>query len=166
MNGASLLLCTLAVVELAFSLHWYLAIILFPGNFISSAQRLELAPRRSGPHDKSDGTTTSSRSPGFVPETPTFGSPATSNAVFPPESDFSPESADEMDRPKRRRRWSMNIDDKFVDIPIQSAENGESVEENGTPRAPILAINGNAAERADSVMQDAEDFQSLDPMNQ
>jgi hypothetical protein len=166
MNSASLLLCTRAVLELEFSLHWYLAIILFPGNAIISAQRPVLAPRRSGRYDKSDAAATSSRSPEFVPETPSLGSPATLNTLLPPESDFGAESADEINQPKRRRRWSMNIDDKLIEVSIQPVEDEGSVEENGTPHAPVQEINRDSTESADSVMQEVEDPQSLDPIDQ
>lgn len=156
----------LAVVELEFSVHWYLAIILFPGNTITSAQRPVLTPRRSGRPNKLHAAIVSSRSPEFVPETPNIGSPATSSVLLPPESDLGLESADEMERPKPRRRWSMNIDDKLIEIPMQSMETEGSVEENGTPRAIPQEINGESMERVDSVMRDVEDFQSLGPMDQ
>ena len=157
-------MCTSAVVELDFSLHWYLAIILFPGNAIASVQRPVLAPRRSGRYDKSDAATLSSRSPEFVPETPNVGSPATSNTVLPPESDLGPESADEMEHPKRRRRWSMNIDDSFVEV--QPMENEGSVKKWGTPRAPLQKIHRDSTEPVDSVIQDVEASLPLDLMNQ
>ena len=164
MNSGLTLLYTPAVVKLESSLHWYLAIILLPENAIINAQRPGLAPRRSGRYDKSDVATTSSRSPEFVPETPNPGSPALSNTPLPPESDLWPKSANEMDQPKYRRRWSMNIDDKIVEIPVQPVENeGEG---NGTPHAPLQHINGNSTKPAHSVMQDVEESQSLDPMNQ
>lgn len=150
-------------VELGFSLHWYLAIIVFPGNAITGAQ---LAPRRSGRHDKADAASISSRSPEFVPETPNVGSPATSNALLPPESELGPESADEIEQSKHRRRRSMNIDDKFVEVPMRPVENEGSIEANGTPHTLLQEINGDSMESVDPVMQDAENSQSPDPANQ
>lgn len=149
-----------AVAELQFSLHWYLAIILFPGNAIASPV---LTPRRSGRHEKSDAVTISSRSPEFVPETPYLGSPATSNAMLPPESDLGSESADEVERLKRRRHWSMNIDDNLVDVPMQPVENEGSIDEGGTPRA---SLHGDSTEPVDSIMENMEASLPLDAMNQ
>src|SRR5258706_11383547 len=111
------------MADLEFSLHWYLAIILFPGNVITSARRPVSALRRSGRYDKSGAATISSRSPEFVPETPNVGSPATSNAMIPPESNLSSESADEMQQPKHRNRGSMNIDSNFAEVQMQPVEN-------------------------------------------
>jgi hypothetical protein len=155
-----------AVAELQLSLHWYLAIILFPGNAIASIRRPLLTPRRSGRHDKSDSVTISSRSPEVVPETPYVGSPATSNAMLPPESDLGSESADEMERRKRRRHWSMNIDDKSVEVPMRPVENEGSTEENGTPRAPLQKIDGDSTEPVDYIMESVEASLPLDAMNQ
>jgi hypothetical protein len=159
-------LCTPEVVELEFSLHWYLAIILFPGNVITSTQRPVLAPRRSGRYDKLDAATVSPRTPEFVSETPNVGSPATSNAMLPPESDLGPESADEMEQPKHRRRWSMNIDDNFVEVPMQPVDNEGPIKENGTPRAPFQEVKGDSTESVDSAMQAVGASLPLDPMNQ
>lgn len=154
-----------AVVELEFSVHWYLAIILFPGNTIASAQRPVLTPRRSGRYNKPHVATMSPHSPGFVPETPNIGSPATSSALLPPDSDLGLASADEMERPKRRRRRSMNIDDKSIEIPIQSIETEGSVEANGSHHATPQGVNGDGMEPVDSVMRDLEDFQSPGSMD-
>jgi len=166
MNSGSLPYAPLRFIDPKFSLHWYLAIILFPGNAIASAQRLVHTPHRSGRYYKADAATVSSHSPEFVPETPTVGSPATSNALLPPESDLGPESADEMKLPKHRRRLSMNIDDKPVAVPMRPMENKGPVEENLTPRASLQESNRDSMEPVDSVMKDAKNFQSLDPMNQ
>lgn len=155
-----------AVAELQFSLHWYLAIILFPGNVITGIRRPVLAPRRSGRYDKSDAVTISPRSPEFVPETPDIGSPATSNGMLPPESDLGSETADELERPKHRRRWSMNTGDTSVEVPLQPVEDEGSVEEGGTPRAPLQKINGDLREPVDSIMEDVEAPPLLDAMNQ
>lgn len=156
----------LAKADLEFSLHWYLAIILFPGNLLNSARRPVPALRRSGRYDKSDAATISSRSPDFVPETPKIGSPATSNAMLPPESDLGSESAGEMGQPKNRHRWSMNTDDNFLEGQIQSVENEGSVEENGMPRVTLQRVNGYSTEPADIIMKDVEASLPLDATNQ
>ena len=156
----------LAKADLIFSLHWYLAIILFPGNILTSARRPVPALRRSGRYDKSDATTISSRSPDFVPETPNTGSPATSNAMLPPESDLGSESVYEMEQPKNRHRWSMNTDDNFDEGQIHPVENEGSVEDNGTPRATLQKINGYSTEPADTIMEDVEASLPLDATNQ
>lgn len=155
-----------AVAELQSSLHWYLAIILFPGNAITGVRRPVLPPRRSGRYDKSDAVTISPRSPEFVPETPNIGSPTTSNGMLPPESDLGSESADELERPKHRRHWSMNTGDTFVEVPMQPVEDEGSAEEDGTPRAPLQKINGDSREPVDSIMEDVEAPPLLDAMNQ
>ena len=153
------------MADLEFSLHWYLAIILFPGN-VTSARRPVPSLRRSGRYEKPDVATISSRSPGFVPETPNIGSPATSNAMLPPESNLSSESADEMEQPKHRNRGSMNTDDNFAEVQMQPVENERSVEENGTPRATLQNINGYSTEPVDIVMEDVEASLPLDAINQ
>lgn len=156
----------LAKADLEFSLHWYLAIILFPGNVLTSTRRPLPALRRSGRYDKSDAATISSRSPDFVLETPNIGSPATSNAVLPPESDLGSGSVAEMERPKNRHRWSMNTDDNFVEGRMQPVENEGSVEENGTPHATPQKINGYSTEPAGTIMGDVETSLPLDATNQ
>ena len=154
------------MADLEFSLHWYLAIILFPGNVITGPRRPVPALRRSGRYDKLGAATISSRSPEFVPETPNIGSPATSNAMLPPESNLSSESADEMEQPKPRNRGSMNLDDNFAEVQMQPVENEGSVEENGTPRVTLQKINGYSTEPVDIVMEDVEASLPLDAMNQ
>lgn len=107
----------------------------------------------------------SPHSPGFVPETPNIGSPATSSALLPPDSDLGQASADEMERPKHRRRRSMNIDDKLIEIPTQSIETEGSGETNGSRRATPQGINGDSMESVDSVIRDLEDLQSPGSMD-